>query len=56
LGERGNIAFACALLTPGDEGYRANRPEEKRYRARQNVVLELGMVSARSAPCGYPPQ
>jgi predicted nucleotide-binding protein len=44
IGEHGNVGFACVLLTPDDEGHIAGKPEEKRYRARQNVVLELGMV------------
>ena len=35
------------LLTPDDEGHKAGKPEEKKYRARQNVVLELGMVLAK---------
>lgn len=39
--------FACVLLTPDDEGYRSERPSEKQHRARQNVVLELGMVLAK---------
>jgi predicted nucleotide-binding protein len=47
LGEHGNVGFGCVLLTPDDEGYKAGMPEEKRYRARQNVVLELGMVLAK---------
>ena len=47
LGTEGNIGFACVLLTPDDEGNAVAEPEEKRYRARQNVVLELGMVLAR---------
>lgn len=47
LGQSSNVGFACALLTPDDEGYPLGRPEAKRYRARQNVVLELGMVLAR---------
>ena len=34
------------LLTPDDEGYKAGKAEDKKYRARQNVVLELGMVLA----------
>lgn len=46
LGEHGDVGFACVLLTPDDEGFKAGRPEEKKYRARQNVVLELGMVLA----------
>ena len=35
------------LATPDDEGHRANRPDEKTFRARQNVVLELGMLLAK---------
>ena len=47
LGENGDVRFACVLLTPDDEGHPAGVTEEKRYRARQNVVLELGMVLMR---------
>ena len=47
LGEHGNVGFACVLLTPDDEGHPAGEPDHKRYRARQNVVLEMGMVLAR---------
>lgn len=47
LGEHGNVGFACVLLTPDDEGHKAGRPEDKKYRARQNVILELGMVLGR---------
>jgi predicted nucleotide-binding protein len=47
LGERGNVGFACVLLTPDDEGHESGKPGQKRYRARQNVILELGMVLAR---------
>lgn len=47
LGEHGGVGFACVLLTPDDEGHTAGKTEEKKYRARQNVVLELGMVLAR---------
>ncbi len=39
--------FAVALATPDDEGYRSDHPDEKAYRARQNVVLELGMLLAK---------
>jgi predicted nucleotide-binding protein len=46
IGEHGKAGFACVLLTPDDEGHKAGVPEEKKYRARQNVVLELGMVLA----------
>lgn len=47
IGENGNVGYACVLLTPDDEGYRVGTPEEKKYRARQNVILELGMVLAK---------
>ena len=47
LGEHGNVGYACVLFTPDDEGYKAGIPTEKKYRARQNVVLELGIVPAR---------
>src|SRR6266567_839854 len=47
LGEHGNVGFACALLTPDDEGHPAGREELTGLRARQNVVLELGMVLGR---------
>jgi predicted nucleotide-binding protein len=43
----GEVGFAVVLATPDDEGHRANRPDEKTYRARQNVVLELGMLLAK---------
>ena len=36
--------FAVVLATPDDEGHRAGHSDEKSYRARQNVVLELGMM------------
>lgn len=42
-----DVTFACALLTPDDEGHVAGKPEHKRARARQNVVLELGMFLAK---------
>ncbi len=38
------VNFAIVLATPDDEGHRSDRPDEKAYRARQNVVLELGMM------------
>lgn len=44
LKESGNIGYACVLLTPDDKGFPAASPEEEQYRARQNVILELGMV------------
>src|SRR5581483_3455409 len=39
--------FACVLVTPDDEGRKIGDPNiPLRPRARQNVVLELGMVLA----------
>jgi predicted nucleotide-binding protein len=38
--------FAIVLATPDDEGHKRDRPTEKLFRARQNVVLELGMMLA----------
>jgi predicted nucleotide-binding protein len=43
---RSQANFAVVLATPDDEGHRRDHPEEKAFRARQNVVLELGMVLA----------
>ena len=42
-----NADFACVLLTPDDVGTAKNAPDDLRPRARQNVVLELGMVLSR---------
>lgn len=39
-----NVGFAVVLATPDDESHRKGYPDEKAYRARQNVVLELGMM------------
>lgn len=35
-------AFAIVLLTPDDVGYAKDSPNSAKYRARQNVVFELG--------------
>lgn len=43
---RREASFAVVLATPDDEGHRKEHPEEKAFRARQNVVLELGMMLA----------
>lgn len=40
------VRFAVVLATPDDVGHRADRPDEKQFRVRQNVVLELGMMLA----------
>ena len=41
------VNFAVVLATPDDEGYRASHQDEKAFRARQNVVLELGMLLSK---------
>lgn len=43
---RAEADFAVVLATPDDEGHRKDHQEERAYRARQNVVLELGMMLA----------
>lgn len=40
------VKFAIVLATPDDEGHRADHSDEKAFRARQNVVMELGMMLA----------
>lgn len=42
-----NVQFAVVLATPDDMGHRAKHPDESAYRARQNVVLELGMLLSK---------
>ncbi|WP_305046303.1 TIR domain-containing protein [Geoalkalibacter sp.] len=41
------VQFAVVLATPDDKGHRAKHPDESAYRARQNVVLELGMLLSK---------
>jgi len=48
------VSFAITLLTPDDVGYPENKPGEKKPRARQNVILELGYfcgILGRSNVC-----
>lgn len=47
LEELTDADFACVLLTPDDQGHSVKEPNEIKFRARQNVVLELGMVLAK---------
>jgi predicted nucleotide-binding protein len=42
-----DVRYACVLLTPDDEGHPVDEPKEKKLRARQNVILELGMFLVR---------
>lgn len=41
------VNFAVVLATPDDIGYRAGHDDELAFRARQNVVLELGMLLSK---------
>lgn len=41
-----NVGFAVVLATPDDTGYPKTKEDQKAFRARQNVVLELGMLLA----------
>jgi predicted nucleotide-binding protein len=43
---RKEAVFAVVIATPDDEGNERGHEEKKLYRARQNVVLELGMLLA----------
>ena len=42
-----DVHFAVVLATPDDMGYRAEHEDEAAFRARQNVVLELGMLLSK---------
>jgi len=43
-----NVRFAVVLLTPDDVGYpRKRKPKKLWYRARQNVIFELGFFIGR---------
>ncbi len=41
-----NVGFAVVLATPDDVAYPKGKDDQKAFRARQNVVLELGMLLA----------
>ena len=43
---RDDAAFGVVLASPDDEGHRRGKPDEKRLRVGQHVVLELGMLLA----------
>lgn len=42
-----DVGFAVVLATPDDEGNASGKQDEKRFRARQNVVLELGLLLSK---------
>ena len=39
-----DVQFAVVLATPDDEGFAKGKEDERKFRARQNVVLELGLI------------
>lgn len=41
------VAFAVVLATPDDEGNIVGKQDERKLRARQNVVLELGLLLSK---------
>lgn len=43
----GQANFGIVLATPDDVGYAKDHEDDKKFRARQNVVLELGMLLAK---------
>lgn len=43
----GDVRFAVVLATPDDEGYPRSKVDERQFRARQNVILELGLLLAK---------
>ena len=41
------VSFGIVLATPDDIGYAKDKEDEKKFRVRQNVVLELGMLLSK---------
>jgi len=47
IGKTAQSAFGIVLMTPDDLGYlKTEKPEEAKPRARQNVIMEMGMLLA----------
>jgi predicted nucleotide-binding protein len=47
IGKTAQSAFGIVLATPDDMGYlRTEKPEDAKARARQNVIMEMGMLLA----------
>jgi predicted nucleotide-binding protein len=45
IGKTAQSAFGIVLVTPDDMGYlKSEKPEEAKPRARQNVIMEMGML------------
>lgn len=38
------VGFGIVLITPDDTGYAKDHEDRKKFRARQNVILEMGML------------
>lgn len=43
----GKVDYGIVLATPDDVGFRKDHEDERAFRARQNVVLELGILLSR---------
>lgn len=47
IGKAAQSSFGIVLMTPDDMGYlKEEKPEEAKPRARQNVIMEMGMLLA----------
>ena len=47
IGKTAQSAFGIVLVTPDDLGYlKTEKPEDSKPRARQNVIMEMGMLLA----------
>jgi predicted nucleotide-binding protein len=44
------VGFVVVLLTPDDIGYPKDHPRQKKHRARQNVIFELGFFIGKLGP------
>lgn len=42
-----DVGFGIVIYTACDEGHKKGRPEEKKYRARQNVIFEHGYLISK---------
>lgn len=42
-----DVGFCFVLLTPDDVGYKKDASQKKQYRARQNVIFEMGLFAGK---------
>lgn len=54
LGDHGNVGFACVLLTPDDEGYKAGKPEKRNTALDRTLSWSLGWSSPDLAAGAQP--